>query len=83
MTTIRTINQDGERWINLRDFGRALKDPEMLEHAKHLMKVGYDKGDPLERVIQIVAASFIAAGTGDVTPPKQGTPTSKTNDHPL
>lgn len=50
-------------WVEtrLRD---ALEDPENIEHALAMLKVGHDAGDPVRVVVKKVLADFVFGALG-------------------
>jgi hypothetical protein len=68
VTTIRTITQDGERFVSLKDLLKAMSDPEMLAEAKCVMAAGLQSKRSEDEIITTGLSSIVATGIGDVPP---------------
>jgi hypothetical protein len=55
------------KYLNLADMRRRLHEPEVIDQALGMLKVGCERGDELRRVIQLMIGEFIHSCGGEKT----------------
>lgn len=64
---VRMVTTHEGKFLNIEDMRNRLTEPEVLDQALAVLKVGHDRGHDYQRVIQTVIGEFIYSCGGEKT----------------